>query len=72
MSGAVPSHRSRSPACCAGDTRETAAIDVCNELLKDGAEITVYDPQVGADQVYTDLSFSRFEWDHPLSDQVTG
>jgi len=53
-----------------GDTRETAAIDVCNELLKDGAEITVYDPQVGADQVYTDLSFSRFEWDHPLSDQI--
>lgn len=54
----------------AGDTRETAAIDVSNGLLKDGALITVYDPKVAEDQVYADLSFEQFEWDHPDSNQV--
>ena len=31
-----------------GDTRETPAIDVCNGLLQDGANVTIYDPKVFA------------------------
>lgn len=29
-----------------GDTRETPAIDVCNGLIKDGANLCIYDPKV--------------------------
>lgn len=29
-----------------GDTRETPAIDVCKGLLKDGARLHIFDPQV--------------------------
>ena len=29
-----------------GDTRETAAVDVCNGLIKDGANVSIYDPKV--------------------------
>ena len=35
-----------------GDTRETPAIDVCHGLISDGAQLCVYDPQVGKDQIY--------------------
>lgn len=29
-----------------GDTRETPAIDVCHGLIKEGANIMIYDPKV--------------------------
>ena len=48
-----------------GDTRETAAIDVCHGLLDDKAKLSVYDPQVPADQILRDLSMNKFDWDHP-------
>ncbi|KAH7421798.1 hypothetical protein KP509_13G076300 [Ceratopteris richardii] len=48
-----------------GDTRETAAIDVCHGLLGDNAKISVYDPQVTADQIMRDLAMNKFDWDHP-------
>ncbi|KAL6753867.1 UDP-glucose dehydrogenase [Haematococcus lacustris] len=48
-----------------GDTRETPAIDVCKGLIRDGAKVHVYDPQVTSDQVFRDLSTSKFEWDRP-------
>ncbi|KAL6983377.1 UDP-glucose 6-dehydrogenase 5 [Sarracenia purpurea var. burkii] len=48
-----------------GDTRETAAIDVCKGLLGDKAELSIYDPQVSEDQIRKDLSMKTFDWDHP-------
>lgn len=37
------------------DTRESAAIYVADSLLNEQAEIVVYDPQVGVEQIYNDL-----------------
>ncbi|KAF3776912.1 UDP-glucose 6-dehydrogenase 4 [Nymphaea thermarum] len=48
-----------------GDTRETAAIDVCHGLLGDKAQLSIYDPQVTEDQMRRDLATNKFDWDHP-------
>lgn len=48
-----------------GDTRETPAIDVCKGLIRDGAKVCVFDPQVTPDQIFRDLSTPKFEWDRP-------
>uniref|UniRef100_A0A7S0UYA1 UDP-glucose 6-dehydrogenase n=1 Tax=Polytomella parva TaxID=51329 RepID=A0A7S0UYA1_9CHLO len=48
-----------------GDTRETPAIDVCKGLMNDGAHCCVYDPKVTTDQIYRDMSASKFAWDDP-------
>jgi len=37
------------------DTRETAAIAVCRDLLAEGAKVYVYDPQVGEEQIRADV-----------------
>ena len=37
------------------DTRETAAIAVCRDLLAEGANVHVYDPQVGEEQIRDDV-----------------
>ena len=37
------------------DTRETAAIAVCRDLLAEGAKAYVYDPQVGEEQIRADV-----------------
>lgn len=37
------------------DTRETAAIDVCRDLLAEKAEVVVYDPRVGETQIRADV-----------------
>jgi len=37
------------------DTRETAAIAVCRDLLAEGAKVYVYDPQVGEEQIRPDV-----------------
>ncbi|WP_018970056.1 nucleotide sugar dehydrogenase [Rubritalea marina] len=34
------------------DTRESAAIYICRDLLEEGANIAVYDPQVSADEIH--------------------
>jgi UDPglucose 6-dehydrogenase len=39
------------------DTRESAAIYVADALLNEQADIHVYDPKVGADQIYSDLNY---------------
>jgi len=36
------------------DTRETAAISVCRDLLEEGATVVVYDPRVSAEQIRLD------------------
>ena len=38
------------------DTRESPAISVCENLLKAGAEVIVYDPKVSAQKVQADLA----------------
>ncbi|EFJ52903.1 hypothetical protein VOLCADRAFT_72551 [Volvox carteri f. nagariensis] len=48
-----------------GDTRETPAVDVCKGLIRDGAKVCVYDPEVTAEQIFRDLSAPKFEWDRP-------
>ncbi|KAJ4809409.1 UDP-glucose 6-dehydrogenase [Rhynchospora pubera] len=53
-----------------GDTRETPAIDVCNGLLGDKANICIYDPQVTQDQIERDLAMNKFDWDHPTHLQL--
>lgn len=37
------------------DTRESAAIYVCRDLLEERAQLAIYDPQVEAEQIYRDL-----------------
>ena len=38
------------------DTRESAAIQVCLDLLEEGARLAIYDPQVGKAQIFRDLA----------------
>ena len=38
-----------------GDTRESAAIDVSNHLLEEGASLAIYDPRVTVDQIKRDF-----------------
>jgi UDPglucose 6-dehydrogenase len=54
-----------------GDTRETPAIDVCQGLLGDKANLSIFDPQVTEDQIQRDLSMNKFDWDHPIHLQPT-
>lgn len=39
-----------------GDTRESAAIYIAKHLLDEGANISIYDPKVTQEQVFTELS----------------
>lgn len=39
------------------DTRESPAIYVCQKLLAEGAQLSIYDPEVPAEKVYMDLKF---------------
>ena len=39
------------------DTRESAAIYVADDLINEQANITVYDPKVEADKVFSDLNY---------------
>jgi UDPglucose 6-dehydrogenase len=39
-----------------GDTRESAAIDVCGNLLEECAKLSIYDPQVPREQIWADLT----------------
>jgi UDPglucose 6-dehydrogenase len=39
------------------DTRESAAIYVCRDLLREHAHLAIYDPKVGVDQIRADLEY---------------
>ncbi|WP_417734752.1 UDP-glucose 6-dehydrogenase [Rosistilla oblonga] len=39
------------------DTRESAAIYVCRDLLEERAKLTIYDPKVGIEQIKTELAY---------------
>ena len=44
-----------------GDTRETPAIDVCKSLLQEKAALSIYDPKVSREQIYSDLGKDSME-----------
>lgn len=50
------------------DTRESASIYVCRDLLLEKARVCIYDPQVSQDQVRHDLEYAFMERDGVLSD----
>ncbi len=41
------------------DTRESPAIDVCRNLLSEGAKLAIYDPKVSQEQIYSDLNIGE-------------
>ena len=50
------------------DTRESAAIYICRDLLEERARLTIYDPQVGLDQIKSDLKYLMINGTGALSD----
>merc|ERR1712087_590120 len=44
-----------------GDVRETPAVTVCNMLLQDGANVTVYDPKVKREDAMTEFKYHNME-----------
>ena len=38
------------------DTRNSPCIDICNDLLEEGANLSIYDPKVDSDQIAKDLN----------------
>lgn len=41
-----------------GDTRESASIEICRRLIEEKAKITIYDPEVEAEQIWMDLTYA--------------
>lgn len=41
-----------------GDTRESAAIEICRRLIEEKANIAIYDPQVEIEQIWMDLTYA--------------
>ncbi len=52
------------------DTRESASIYVCRDLLEEGANLSIYDPQVEARQIFRDLNHHRILPDGRVSDRI--
>ena len=50
------------------DTRESAAIYVCKDLLEERARLSIYDPKVDPKQVYSDLEYAFGGPDRILTD----
>ena len=41
------------------DTRESAAITICKDLLEEGANLIINDPRVNSEQIEKDLGFKK-------------
>ena len=41
------------------DTRESPAIDICHELMDEGAKLSIYDPKVNAKRITQDLNIKE-------------
>ncbi len=50
------------------DTRESAAIYVCRDLLRERARLAIYDPRVGEQQIRADLAAACTELNGQLTD----
>merc|ERR1739844_803258 len=46
-----------------GDVRETPAVTVCNMLLQDGANVTVYDPKVKREDALSEFKYHKMAVD---------
>lgn len=51
------------------DTRETAAMYVCRDLLDEHAHVAIYDPQVSREQILADLRYAFTRDDGVLSER---
>ena len=40
------------------DTRESSAIDICKNLIEEGANLSIYDPKVGFERIAVDLKLN--------------
>ena len=53
------------------DTRESAAIYVCRDLLEEQARLSIYDPKVSEDQIRSDLRQAGVSVDGSANERVT-
>ena len=53
------------------DTRESAAITVCKDLLAEQARLTIYDPKVPAEEIFRDLGIPQKLPDGKVNPAVT-
>ncbi|KAJ4805919.1 UDP-glucose 6-dehydrogenase [Rhynchospora pubera] len=51
------------------DTRESASIFVSQGLLREKANISIYDPKVTEDQIQYDLATNKLDWDNQVPQQ---
>ena len=54
------------------DTRESAAIQICKDLLEEGAELIIHDPIVNENQIKLDLKENTFKNSKKIDFQLTG
>ena len=47
--------------CNTNDTRESAAIQICKDLLDEGAHLLIHDPKVKEEQIIKDLGIKPFD-----------
>lgn len=52
------------------DTRESAAIYICRDLIEEGADVAIYDPQVTYEQIVADLTALGLD-EQRVTQQVT-
>ena len=45
------------------DTRESPAINICKDLIAEGANLHIYDPKVSPNQITTELKINQTESD---------
>ncbi|WP_269623266.1 nucleotide sugar dehydrogenase [Prochlorococcus marinus] len=55
------------------DTRESAAIDICKDLIEEGANLNIYDPKVSLSQIENDLFTLKTnnQINYPIESTVT-
>ena len=57
------------------DTRESAAINICKDLIDEGAYLLIYDPKVSPKQIESELQIKQnnvFDNNHSINDQSGG
>tara|TARA_B100000989_G_C19523240_1_gene465374 strand:+ start:984 stop:2411 length:1428 start_codon:yes stop_codon:yes gene_type:complete len=56
------------------DTRESAAIQICKDLISEGAVICIHDPKVKLEQIAFDLNMNPFKKEHnkPFDSNIEG
>ena len=57
------------------DTRKSAAITICKNLLNEGANLVIHDPKVNAFQIEKDLNINAiksFDYDNSSLDEKSG